>query len=270
VKKTNTRILWQGIWTRETPFFDAVPIWQGHIELFKRIARPDTTVEMRYPKRSTYFTSHSYLELLNNAEVVKGIIEGEKEGFDVAVIGCGNDPGLHEAREAVSIPVVGITESAMHLACLLGARFATIGTDRKSIPLVERNIKLYGLEGRAIARPARACEDYNTEIPRWFASVDYTRQYVVPAFERVAKQCIDDGAEVIVTACGAFAALTLAGYNKVTGTEVPVIENVAVGIKMAELLSDIRKTLGISTSKQLTYQSLPPEIRDEMAKPFFG
>jgi len=28
--------------------------------------------------------------------------------------------------------------------------------------------------------------------------------------------------------------------------------------------------LGISTSKQLTYQSLSPEIRDEMAKPFFG
>jgi hypothetical protein len=35
----------------------------------------------------------------------------------------------------------------------------------------------------------------------------------------VAKECIDDGAEVIVTACGAFAALTLAGYNKVMGAE---------------------------------------------------
>jgi hypothetical protein len=62
----------------------------------------------------------------------------------------------------------------------------------------------------------------------------------------------------------------LAGYHKVTGTEVPVIENVVAGIKMAELLGDMRRVLGISTSKQLTYQSLPPEIRDEMAKPFLG
>jgi Asp/Glu/hydantoin racemase len=72
----------------------------------------------------------------------------------------------------------------------------------------------------------------------------------------VAKELINDGAKVIVTACGVFAALTLAGYNKVTGTEVPVIENVAAGVKMAELLSDVRKTLGISTSKCLTYQWL--------------
>jgi hypothetical protein len=78
-------------------------------------------------------------------------------------------------------------------------------------------------------------------------------------------------AEVIVTFCGAFAALTLAGYSKVTGTEVPVIENVAVGIKMAELLPDMRKTLGISTSKCLTYQSLlPAEMIEDIAKPFFG
>jgi hypothetical protein len=49
-----------------------------------------------------------------------------------------------------------------------------------------------------------------------------------------------------------------------------VIENVAVGVKMAELLSDIRKTLGISTSKCLTYQSLlPAEMIEDIAKPFF-
>ena len=107
-------------------------------------------------------------------------------------------------------------------------------------------------------------------MPKWFESVDYTRENVIPAFEKVAKDCIEDGAEVICTACGGCGCLTLAGYHKVTGTEVPVIENVAAGIKMAELLGDMRRALGISTSKHLTYQSfLPAEMRDALTAPFF-
>lgn len=272
-----TRILWQDIWTSEVPFWPGGgygTIGQGLSKVFNKVLHADTTVGQKYVPRSTYYTTSSYLELLNNAEIVQGIIQGEKEGYDVAVIGCGNDAGIYQAREAVSIPVVGITEAAMHLACLLGSRFALITVDPKCIPLLERNIKLYGLEASAIARkPARVPDSPNwtsalAEMPKWFESIDYTRENVIPPFEKVAKECIDDGAEVIVTACGGFGCLTLAGYNKVSGTEVPVIENVAAGIKMAELLGDIKRTLGISTSKVLTYQSLLPEIRDTLAKPF--
>jgi hypothetical protein len=61
----------------------------------------------------------------------------------------------------------------------------------------------------------------------------------------------------------------MVGYNKVAGTEVPVIDCASAAIKIAELLSDIRKTLGISTSKSLTYQSLPEKMMDEMRKPFY-
>ena len=274
-----TKIWTQDIWTVEVPYMpnDGYRrVGRGLSRIYKKVLHADTIVSQNYVPRSTYYTTSSYLELLNNAEIIRGIIEGEKEGYDVAMIVCGNDPGLHQAREAVNIPVVGITQAAMLLACQLGSRFALITVDPKCIPLVERNIKLYGLEDRAIARqPVRLPDDPSwlsvlAEMPTWFESVEYTRQYVIPAFEKVAKECIEDGAEVICTACGGYGCLTLAGYHKVTGTEVPVIENVVAGIKMAELLGDMRRVLGISTSKQLTYQSLPPEIRDEMAKPFFG
>ena len=101
--------------------------------------------------------------------------------------------------------------------------------------------------------------------------MDYVKETVIPAFEKVAKECIDDGAEVICTACGLFSCLTLADYHKVTGTEVPVIEAVAAGIKVAEMLGELKRTLGISTSKHLTYRSLlSPQMRDVLAAPFFA
>ena len=125
---------------------------KGVQRIYEKVLRPDTEIDACFVPRSTFYTSHSYLETLNNAEIVRGIIAGEQQGYDVAFVRCGNDPAIREARESVKIPVVAMTESAMHLACQLGARFALIGVDDKSIPLVERNLRLYGLEGQAIAR----------------------------------------------------------------------------------------------------------------------
>lgn len=275
----SVRIYVQTIYTAELPTWtgDAYRrMNQAMAQVYKKVLHPDTVVETGFLPRSTYYTSHSYLELLNNSEMVRGIIRAEERGFDVAFVRCGNDPAVYQAREAVNFPVVGMTESAMHLACQLGARFALIGVEAKCAPLVERNLRLYGLEGRAIARrPFRLphgpnWDAYVAEGPMWFESMDYVKEKVIPAFEQVARECIEDGAEVICTACGLFSCLTLADYHQVSGTQVPVIEAVAVGIKTAEMLGELKRTLGISTSKHLTYQSLlSPQTRDALAAPFF-
>ena len=73
----------------------------------KKVAREDTTVEVHHLKYSSYIVRASYLEMLNNVWVIDGFIDAEKLGYDAAVIGCGNDPGLQQARQAVDIPVVG-------------------------------------------------------------------------------------------------------------------------------------------------------------------
>ena len=104
----------------------------------------------------------------------------------------------------------------------------------------------------------------------WFLTPNCINEHIISPFEKVAKECIEEGVEVIVVACCALSsALTLAGYNKVEATEVPVIDCASVAIKMAELLSEVRKILGISTSKYLTYQSLPQELMAELRKPFY-
>jgi allantoin racemase len=248
----------------------------GVMRVFRKVLRPDTEVTIGYVPRSTYMTSHSHLELLNNIEILRGVIQAEKAGYDVAFIRCGNDPAVRESREAVSIPVVGMTEAAMHFACQLGSRFAIIGVDAKSGPMVERNLRQYGLENRAISRrPVRypegdAFQEVVRQGPQWFDSPDYVRDNVVPEFERVAHACIEDGAEVIVTGCALYSSLTLAGYNRIGGTNVPVVESMAIAVKTAEMLGELHRSLGISTSKHLTYQNqLTPQVRDSLMAPYF-
>ena len=153
----------------------------------------------------------------------------------------------------------------MHLACMLGSRFAIITIIDELVPFVERNLMLYGLESKAIARrPVRSCE-VGFDFPAMFED----SQLIIPKFEKTALEFIEEGAEVIVVACcGLGPALTVAGYLKVEDTDVPVIDVASAAIKMAELKSDMNSCLGISTSKHLTYQSISSEMINEMTKSF--
>jgi Asp/Glu/hydantoin racemase len=51
-------------------------------------------------------------------------IYAEKAGYDVVGVVCLLEPGITAAKEALSIPVVGATEKAMHDASFTGCRFS--------------------------------------------------------------------------------------------------------------------------------------------------
>lgn len=101
-----------------------------------------------------------------------------------------------------------------------------IGVDDKSRPFVERITRLSGLENRAIVRPGRIPpgDEFQPLVrngPDWFDVPGYLEEKVILHFEAVAHQCIDDGAEVIVTGCALDGSLTLAGYNRVGRCWIP-------------------------------------------------
>ena len=80
------------------------------------------------------------------------------------IIGCFDDTGLAEARSLASCPVLGIGQAAYHLASLYGSRFSVVTTLDVSIPILEANIKTYGLDGnlarvRASGVPVLALDD---------------------------------------------------------------------------------------------------------------
>ena len=64
------------------------------------------------------------------------------------VIACFSDPGVDAAREATTLPVVGIQEAAMHLAAQLGHRFSVLTTLARRAPVRERAALLHGLDRR--------------------------------------------------------------------------------------------------------------------------
>jgi allantoin racemase len=248
------------LWNEATTGSPALaPVWQALAGYFPRVARPDTEVTLRHVPVSGNYVRSLYTELLNNRAVVENAVVAEREGFDAVVLGCWADP-LWETREVVDIPVVGIGEAAMLLATMLGSRFAVITVAPGVVPTIELDLRLYGLEDRAIVRPVRSLAPAS-DAELLVESVTDPQRRLIPNFERVARQCIEDGAEVIVVGCGYYGPiLTLHGYNEIPGTGVPVVDCSAAGLKLAEALVDLRQSTGLRKSTALYFKQPPPDI----------
>lgn len=243
-------------------------VYEGQETLMRRIIGEDTIIVQSFNPRSAYYSSCASMEAYNNVGMLEGLRRADAEDFDVAFITCGNDPAVEAARDLLRTPVVSSSESAMLIACTLGRRFGCVTFDDDSAVLVERNIRAFGLEHRALpVRPARSAGFYEG-CQRWFEDPEYLRSTVIPRFEQAAKSLIADGADVIIGACGNFAALPFHGYAKVTGTEVPVLDAVASGASMAGLIARQNRALGIRTSKQRGFKGVPGDIAAQVLAPF--
>lgn len=75
-------------------------------------------------------------------------IRAERAGYDAFVIGTAQDPGLTEARAWASIPVLGFGETAMHVAAMVGRRFAFAGFIPELAEPLADNARRYGLGER--------------------------------------------------------------------------------------------------------------------------
>lgn len=250
------KILWDEATTGSSGM-DA--LWHMLQEYFPKIAFPGTEVTVRHNSISGNYVRSLYTELLNNRGVVETAIQGEKDGFDAVVLGCWADP-LWEAREAINIPVVGIGEASMLLACSLGYKFAIITVAPGVVPSIELDLRMYGMQERAIHRPVRFL-DPASDAELLLESISNPERRFIPNFERVARQCINDGAEVIIVGCGYYGPiLSMHGYNEIPGTGVPVLDCSAAGLKMAEALVDLQRSTGLRKSTALFFKSPPAEV----------
>ncbi len=93
------------------------------------------------------------IESQEQADAVVGpvcdLIRSRNHEASAFVIGCYSDPGLSEARDASSKPVLGIAESAMLMAMTRGDRFGVISILEGSIPRHERYVRQLGLAARS-------------------------------------------------------------------------------------------------------------------------
>lgn len=264
------KILWQDVWLEKVGQYPELSeVWNGMNRCFKRIANPDTNVVESHLPKSGSLVHYTYLEMLNNTYIVNGVIDAGEKGFDAAIIGCFADPGLHQARSVVNMPVLAAGESAMMLGQLLGRKFAVVTVGAGFVPIIEANLRLLGLERRAIYhRPVRSFEMKIEDLIECFKG---NRDPLVSQFEAVALECIGDGADVILCGCGYVGpAFSLLGYTEVPGTGVPIVDGISAALKLAEAMTGLQKTIGLkkSTSEVSIYAPPPSKALTSIRKKF--
>lgn len=174
-------------------------------------------------------------------ETIARVLEAEREGIDAVVIDCMDDPALDAAREVASIPVLGPSQTSMHLACLLGHRFSVVTVLERSVSPFEDLARRYGVSERLAS-------------VRWVdipvLDLGRDRRGLVADLVRESMAAIDgDGAHVIVLGCTGMlgCALELRSALRAEGRgDVPVIDPLPATIRVAEALVD----LGIAHSKR--------------------
>jgi allantoin racemase len=235
----------------------AMPTRTDRGELFESTCRayaqslvsPGTDVTIGWMEKAGTSYNSIYLSMLNDVHVVRDILDAENRGFDAAMIGPHWDPGLYAAREAARIPVAGPCESAMMFALTLGKRFAVVTTSDGIVPFIERNIRTYGFESRAIAR--KPVRPFGLGFEALVDALEGGGEAFLSSFTRTARECMDDGADVILAGGQLFGPVFMRHrYFTVPGSGVPVVEVAACGLRMAESLAALKRAVGLAKSEQ--------------------
>jgi len=174
---------------------------------------------------------HRLSETRCGMRAVANAVAAEADGCDAFLIGHFQDSGLHEARSAVDIPVLGLGETSMLHACTLGQRIGLITIAPAFIAWHHEQIVRYGLRERVIgvtAMTGLVVEDYVRACQEEDAFARVFEQ-----FERAAVALLAAGAEVLIPA-GGLPALVLSRRPGIEVGGAAVLNPVPVLAKQGE------------------------------------
>jgi allantoin racemase len=221
----------------------------------------DTVIDVAGIEREggTY-DQYRYLAFRETIELLENVGRAEREGYDAFVIGNVCDPGIREAREIASIPVIGLGEASMLTASHMGESFSIVAINEKLMSRIIDNVRRVGLQHRMAAIQPIIAERL-TDFDKAFGDASL-RQAIVDQFLRVAEGQVAQGAEVVIVGGGVLAALLVeAGIHEVK--RAPVLHGIAALVKQAESAVHIRQAMGGHfTSKRLAYR--PPDAGQMM------
>ena len=194
-------------------------------EILSKVAFQGTEIDVVSLERGPASIESAYDEALAVPEVLKIVVEAERQGYDAVVILCMGDPGVAPARELVKIPVVGPCQAALAIASTLGERCSILTILREAVPVFWRLARRYGFEGHLASVRS-------IEIPVLKLWDD--REAVFRALAREGKAAVEeDGADVLVLGCTGMMDL---GEKLQRELGVPVVDPALAALKYAELL----------------------------------
>ncbi len=163
---------------------------------------PTTQVEELYCPGAPLMINDAVSAKRVSSLVVDKVRWAESQGYDAVVVGCAVDPGVSDAKRAVGIPVIGIGEASRTVADLMGNRPAHIYPG--GIPVLE------------LASDEEKTYHELVKVGRWL----------------IRKR----GVDVLIPNCGYISGLA----NRLQAeVGVPVLPNLDIGLKMAELLATL-------------------------------
>lgn len=223
-----------------------------------KVKDADTTVEIHgITKIGGVADQYRYLEYLETGEVLDNVQRAQDEGFDAFLIGNIADPGLRECREIASMPVLGLCESTLHLASLMGANFSLVTLNEKFTARIVENVDRAGLRSR-LSGVARLKMDRILDLKEGFTD-PRARQRIIDGFLQCAGTLVENGAEVVIPAGGvAMALLADAGVHD-AGRGTPILNGITALVKMGEMAVRMNRLMdGRFVSKRLAYA--PPGV----------
>ena len=208
---------------------------------YEKIKFPGTELVVTSLEKGPESIEAFYDEAFAEPFVIREVEKAAAERFDGVIIYCFGNPGLYGAREMVDIPVVGIGEAAINLACILGYRMSVVVEMAHAVPRVWRTIRLMDVTERVAS--VRSIDIPVLELGE--------RERLRSALLQAAESAIEaDGADVLVLGCGSMFDAREYLESKLG---VPVVEPGPAALKLMESLI----ALGLSHSKRAF--PLPPQ-----------
>ena len=170
------------------------------------------------------------------------LLAREADGCEAAIIGASVDSGLRAAREMLAVPVLGLTESALHVACLTGARFGTVTLSRRSFYPLREMIEGYGLLTRCGGM--RLVDVSPLDL---LAAPDKVGALIA---EQASDLVVRDMVDVIVLIGAVMAPMPALVQPRVA---VPVVEGVRSAVVLAEAMARLR----LPKPRDGSYAALP-------------
>ncbi|MGE0314280.1 MAG: aspartate/glutamate racemase family protein [Lautropia sp.] len=243
------------IWYQSASAYRHEAVWDAYGQTLEQqcgaVIRADTELHVTgIPVMVRDIENWRALQYYQNIETLNNMRRAEREGFDAFVIGCTLDVGLAEGRSLMEIPVVGISETAYHMAMMLGRQFAIVTSSSAFGEVYGEQVVRYGVDRRYLPGPYRI-DASEEEI----ASALGRPGPLLDKFLSTAQRAVDDGASVIIPAPAFLSTLAYrAGITDVKGATV--LDTIALAVKSAEMMVDLGRA-GVRPSRRIGVYAKP-------------
>lgn len=152
------------------------------------------------------------------------LMENIDTEYDGILIACFGDPGLYAMKEKMKGIVLGIAESSIMIANLLGQKFAILAALDKAVALMKDMVQQYGMNDRCATIEAL---NLNVEI------IEKNKEESIRKLIMIGEKALSKGAEVLILGCAGMTGMKDKIEEKLG---IPVLDPVECGYRVLEML----------------------------------